>query len=86
MLPLTIHEVDLVQPNKLVGSVGDVFTSIISLNEVDYPILQGTTLLNIIIAITKKELVIMEKIGSGNVDLNVLQSFDITQPLNGYIA
>lgn len=75
-LPPTIYQVDMVEPNKIIGEVGDYFTSLIELDAVEYPILTGTTLTNLIIAISRDKLYIMEKVGSNNTDLNIILSQD----------
>jgi hypothetical protein len=69
-LPLTIHQID--------------FTNILELDDGDDVILTNTTLTNLILAINKRSLYILEKIGVNNTDLNVLNITNLAQPLNGY--
>jgi hypothetical protein len=83
-LPLTIHQIDMVQANKLIGNVGNDFTNILELDDGDDVILTNTTLTNLILAINKRSLYILEKIGVNNTDLNVLNITNLAQPLNGY--
>jgi hypothetical protein len=82
-----IHQIDLVEPNKLVGSIGNRFTSLLSLDIVDYTILTNTTLTNLIIGINEETIVVMEKIGTdqnnNSLDLNPLNPpIPLPQPLD----
>lgn len=60
--------------------MGDYFTSLIELNPLEYPILKNTTLSNLILAVSRDDLYIMEKIGANNFDLNILNITIINQP------
>lgn len=85
-----IHKVGMVEPNKLVGDIGNRFTSVLSLDTVDYTILENTSLTNLILAINQQYIVVMEKIGNGTnssgnntVDLNELDPpIPLPQPLD----
>lgn len=86
-IPLTIHQIDMVEPNKLVGGIGNRFTSLLSLDIVDYTILTNTTLTNLIIAINQEAVIILEKIGMlGNdtLDLNILEEIPLPEELDDF--